>query len=693
MEILLKQIFTSLHIIGAVIGAGAAFMSDATFLKSIRNENIDKIEFSFLNLFSKFVWGGIGLIVLSGVGLFTLQPDVYVSSSKFLAKMTIVLIIVLNGVLFHALHIPYIKKSWKQKLFASLPTGEGAVIALSGAVSMVSWMSALVLGTWRSVPYGYLEIMAVYVFIVSCGMVGALITLKKMLKREDIRIALQIIGVCVGGAVLLGAFAVSYSGGGTDTSSTDESQELSVYSMEDVAQHSVQSDCWVVVDGLVFDLTPFVRLHASSFACGTDVSTNYHANHGSEIRPQMMQFHIGSIAGEREGADATTEPHAQENIYITPTTELYEEIGSWDVRDLMVVVERDRQSLLLIDSKRHVPVGRIEQVGYQPHTNVFSPDGTYNYLISRDGWVTKTNLQTLETEAYVRVGKNSRGTALTDDGTYLVIGNYEPGSIVVLRADTLEIVTEIPLETVRDGAVITSRAGALVESGTQVIVALKDLNSVWVLETANDDIRIVQQFEHVGGVDSVLHDGYLTPDGAYFIVAAQDANVVWVLDTETMTEVARVPTGKQPHTGPGATWEHVTFVPSLGEGMITAIDTNTWQPLKYIPTGGPGLFVRHSPLPEYPYIWADVAFGEQEDEIAIIDARSLEVVETLVPMEGKRSIHPEFTHDGKYVYVLVWLGDKIFVYDADTFAVVTTIDATTPSLISNVGARLEEPGI
>lgn len=693
MEILLKQIFTSLHIIGAVIGAGAAFMSDATFLKSIKNENVDKIEFSFLNLFSKFVWGGIGLIVLSGVGLFTLQSDVYVSSSKFLAKMTIVLIIVLNGVLFHALHIPYIKKSWKQKLFSSLPTGEGAVIALSGAVSMVSWMSALVLGTWRNVPYGYLEIMAAYVFIVSCGMVGALITLKKMLKREDIRIALQIIGVCVAGAVLLGAFAVSYSGGGTDTSPTDEVQELSVYSMEEVAQHSVQSDCWVVVDGLVFDLTPFVRLHASSFACGTDVSTNYHANHGSEIRPQMMQFHIGSIVGEREVADATTEPHAQENIYITPTTELYEEIGSWDVRDLMVVVERDRQSLLLIDSKRHVPVGRIEQVGYQPHTNVFSPDGTYNYLISRDGWVTKTNLQTLETEAYVRVGKNSRGTALTDDGTYLVIGNYEPRSIVVLRADTLEIVTEIPLETVRDGAVITSRAGALVESGTQVIVALKDLNSVWVLETANDDIRIVQQFEHVGGADSVLHDGYLTPDGAYFIVAAQDANVVWVLDTETMTEVARVPTGKQPHTGPGATWEHVTFVPSLGEGMITAIDTNTWQPLKYIPTGGPGLFVRHSPLPEYPYIWADVAFGEQEDEIAIIDARSLEVVETLVPMEGKRSIHPEFTHDGKYVYVLVWLGDKIFVYDADTFDVVTTIDATTPSLISNVGARLEEPGI
>lgn len=692
MEILLKQIFTSLHIIGAVIGAGAAFMSDATFLKSIRNRNIDKIEFSFLNLFSKFVWGGLGLIVLSGVGLFALHPDVYIASSKFLAKMSIILIIVLNGVLFHALHIPYIKKSWNQKLFSFVPKGEGAVIALSGAVSLVSWMSALVLGSWRNVPYGYLDIMAVYVFIVSCGMVGALFTLKKMLTREDVRIALQIIGVCFGGAILLGAAALFQRESVAEAPIT-EVEEVSVFSMEEVAQHGSQSDCWVVVDGLVFDLTPFVRLHASSFACGTDVSTNYHANHGSEIRPQMMQFHIGSIVEESSVVEPSTEPRAQENIYITPTTHLYEELGSWDVQDLMVVVERDRQSLLLIDSRRHVPVGRIEQVGYQPHTNVFSPDGTYNYLISRDGWVTKTNLQTLETEAYVRVGKNSRGTALTDDGTYLVIGNYEPGSIVVLRADTLEIVTEIPLETVRDGKTISSRAGALVESGTQVIIALKDLNSVWVLETANDDIRIVKKFEHVGGVDSVLHDGYLTPDGAYFIVAAQDANVVWVLDTETMQEVARVPTGKQPHTGPGATWGHITFVPSLGEGIITAIDTNTWQPLAYIPTGGPGLFVRHSPIAAYPYIWADVAFGDQEDEIAIIDARSLEVVKTLVPMEGKRSIHPEFTRDGAYVYVLVWLGDKIFVYDANTFDVVTTIDATTPSLISNVGARLEEPGI
>lgn len=473
-----------------------------------------------------------------------------------------------------------------------------------------------------------------------------------------------------------------------------EEEQVNMFTVEQVATHSSDDDCWVLVDGQVFNVTEAAKWHPGMFKCGNDVSENYHKNHGSVVRPQMLVFKIGEVKGG--GIEHVSEDVAvkDERQALQPQTTFLTERRGWNTLDLMAVVERDSESLLFIDSSAHEAVARITGVGYQPHTEVFSPDAKFSYLISRDGWVTKINLETLRAEKSVRVGLNSRGTALTDDGKFLVIGNYEPETIVVLNPETLEVIKTIDLVVVRDGKTLRSRAGALVESGQQVIIALKDLNSVWVLDTSKEDLPISNMYWNIGGMESVLHDGYLTADGKYFVVAAQDANVVWVLDVKTMKEIARVPTGKKPHTGPGATWGHTTFVPSLGEGILTAIDTRTWTAEKYIKTGGPGLFVRSYDDPAYPYVWADAAFGgEHNDEIYVIDGKTLEIVKTLIPMDGKQVIHPEFTRDGKYVYVIVWGGNKVYVYDSLTFEVKATIDATTPSVISNVGVRLREPGL
>jgi DNA-binding beta-propeller fold protein YncE len=166
------------------------------------------------------------------------------------------------------------------------------------------------------------------------------------------------------------------------------------------------------------------------------------------------------------------------------------------------------------------------------------------------------------------------------------------------------------------------------------------------------------------------------------------------LNTETWKVVGEVPTGKLPHTGPGATWGNTTYIPALEEGLITAIDMNTWKPIASIKTGGPGLFVRsYSKNPEYPYIWADTAFGDHRDEIYVIDARVNKIVKTLYPVKGENSWHPEFTYDGKFVYVVSQEGGEVVVYDAYTFEVVKRIKSDTPSAVSNVGLRIEEPGL
>jgi len=205
---------------------------------------------------------------------------------------------------------------------------------------------------------------------------------------------------------------------------------------------------------------------------------------------------------------------------------------------------------------------------------------------------------------------------------------------------------------------------------------------------------VIEKHWNIGDNQTPLHDAFLTPDGKFYIVASMGSNTVWVMNTDTWEEVKEVKTGETPHTGPGATWGNNIYVPALGEGLITVIDTTTWEPVKYIKTGGPGLFVRaFNEDPSYPYVWAETAFGDHQDEIYVIDARTNEIAKTIIPVKGESSWHPEFTNDGKYVYVVSQSANEVEVYDAHTFEIVKRIEANTPSAVSNVGNRIEELGL
>lgn len=467
--------------------------------------------------------------------------------------------------------------------------------------------------------------------------------------------------------------------------------EQNIYSRDEVALHNNSNDCWLVIDEFVFDATEASKLHPAMFNCGTDASENYHKNHGKEIRDKMMVYKIGGLDGSKNTPDTDVRFHKYEEL--NPTTELYETAGSWDNKNLIVVVEKDAEKLLFIDGTTHEPVGRIHDVGFQPHTSVFSPDEEYMFIISRDGWLIKIVLDDLSIVQTISVGENSRGTALTEDGKYIAVGNYEPGNVVILDADTMHVLKEIDLAGERDGEIVSSRAGALVENGQKILVVLKDLTSVWVIDT-DKDLEVTHKFWDIGNNVPALHDAYLTPDGKNFIVSSQGSKTVWVLDTETMEPVAEIETGETPHSGPGATWGNTTYIPAMGEGLITAIDINTWKVKAQIKTGGPGLFIRSYPKdPTYPYVWADTAFGDHQDEIYVIDARTNEIIKTLIPVPGESSWHPEFTYDGKFVYVVSQTANEVEVYDAYTFEIVKRITADTPSAVSSVGLRIEELGI
>jgi uncharacterized membrane protein len=168
MEI--KIFYTILHIFGAIIGAGGAYMSDVMFMLSISDNKINHTEYKFLQAGSFFVWFGIIISIISGALLFSINPTFYLQSDKFLAKMTIFIALVINGIFFHKLHMPIIH-AHKDKEFNKVKKlkKERSWLLYSGVISMVSWTFAVVLGAWRNIPYVYGEIITAYVILVLLG--------------------------------------------------------------------------------------------------------------------------------------------------------------------------------------------------------------------------------------------------------------------------------------------------------------------------------------------------------------------------------------------------------------------------------------------------------------------------------------------------------------------------------------------
>ena len=84
-------------------------------------------------------------------------------------------------------------------------------------------------------------------------------------------------------------------------------------------------------------------------------------------------------------------------------------------------------------------------------------------------------------------------------------------------------------------------------------------------------------------------------------------------------------------------------------------------------------------------------FGDPPNRIYVFDAATFEVVK--IVDEGVQTLHPEFTADGKFVYVADWQGNVVRVYNAETFEKVAEVGGvTTPTGIFNTSRRDETLG-
>lgn len=89
----------------------------------------------------------------------------------------------------------------------------------------------------------------------------------------------------------------------------DSTEQVTYYTMEDVQAHSEEGDCWLVIEGKVYDVTSFISSHPGGRAilegCGIDASELFETRpmgsgtpHSQRARDRLKQYYIGEIREE-----------------------------------------------------------------------------------------------------------------------------------------------------------------------------------------------------------------------------------------------------------------------------------------------------------------------------------------------------------------------------------------------------------
>lgn len=168
LQALVRMAFVFMHILSVVTaGAAIAFGDYAIFARQ-------RIDTKLLHQSARVVMAALGALWLTGLTIIWLDTGLewaaLASKPKLLAKLTVVILLSVNGVALH--HLAFARLCQPQRHApnaAKLP-------AVLGAISVVTWLHAAFLGVAKpaSALLGYSGFMALYGASLAIGIAAAL---------------------------------------------------------------------------------------------------------------------------------------------------------------------------------------------------------------------------------------------------------------------------------------------------------------------------------------------------------------------------------------------------------------------------------------------------------------------------------------------------------------------------------------
>ncbi len=343
--------------------------------------------------------------------------------------------------------------------------------------------------------------------------------------------------------------------------------------------------------------------------------------------------------------------------------------------DLGLVIERAKGSVLLVDQSDRAALARIEGLGDLSHASlVYSPDERFAYVFGRDGGLTKVDIVTRQIVNRVVQAGNAIGGAISDDGELVAVSNYEPGSVRVFDAETLEMVADIPTD---------SKTIGLVDApGRRFVFTMWDTGETWIADFSNGAPAITK----IPEMGKNPYDALITANGRTYITGLFGEDGLTALDLWAETpEPIRVlpnygrgqeemPVYKMPHLEGWALTGREFVLPAVGHHEVLWIDADTLTETGRTQTHGQPVFAMARP--DGRQVWVNFAHP-LNDTIQVIDSVTKEIIHEFKP--GPAVLHMEFTPRGHEVWISVRDANKVMVYDTQTFEKLREIEADSPS--------------
>ncbi len=392
------------------------------------------------------------------------------------------------------------------------------------------------------------------------------------------------------------------------------------------------------------------------------------------------------------------------------------QMNDFNLKNMFSVTLRDTGEVALIDGDTK-EIRSIVKTGYAVHISRLSASGRYVYVIGRDGRLSLIDLwmEKPAVVAEVKVGFDARSVDTSKfegyEDKYAVAGSYWPPQYAIMDGLTLE-----PLKIVGTRGMTVDgeyhpepRVASIVSSviKPEWVINVKETGQIKLVDYTDIDNLKETTIQSA----KFLHDGGWDSTKRYFLVAANASNKVAVVDTKEGKLAALVDTAKKPHPGRGANFVDPKFGPvwttgHLGDPVLTLIGSdpekhkdNAWKVVREVKHIGAGnLFVKTHP--DSKNLWADAPLNPERDiatSVAVYDINDLDKAPTVLNVAKdsglpetkavKRAVHPEYSADGKEVWISLWGGktdqSAIVVYDDATLKVKKVI--TDPKMITPTG--------
>lgn len=283
--------------------------------------------------------------------------------------------------------------------------------------------------------------------------------------------------------------------------------------------------------------------------------------------------------------------------------------------DLGVVVAREQGEVVIVSSTQNRALAHVKGLGDLSHASVvYDKTQRYAYIFGRDGGLTKVDLARKKIAKRIIQAGNSIGGAISQDGQFIAVSNYEPGGVKIFRTDTLELVVDLLAASVGK----TSRTVGLVDiPGNLFVCSLFDADEIWVIDPQQPQNPIVHRFE---GIGLKPYDGLMTPDGRHYVAGLYGESGLVVLDlwdieagpkkvlhTYRSDDIV-LPVYKMPHLEGWAMAQSSLYMPGVGHHEVIVVDTLKWSEQKRIQVAGQPIFVMSGP--DQRYLWVNFALPD-----------------------------------------------------------------------------------